>query len=252
MGVLQDFERRLEGAVEGFFARAFRSGLQPIELAKAIQRYADDNRLVAEDGIVVPNTYRVTISTRDAERLSTYGDQLPSELAEVVERTAAERNWRLRGPSQVEVVTGDKVRPGQYEVSGRVQAGPRRSAAAPPPPAPRPASRPSGGHDGAATTVLPATSSGAPALVGPDGAHVVLRAGRHTIGRLPDCDLHLDDSTVSREHAAVVRRGDQWWVLDLGSTNGTRVNGRAAGEHALTDGDVIELGDVEVTFRRAT
>lgn len=255
MGVLQDFERRLEGAVEGFFARAFRSGLQPIELAKAIQRYADDNRLVAEDGIVVPNTYRVTISAKDAERLSTYGDQLPSELAEVVERTATERNWILRGPSQVEVDTGGKVRPGQYEVSGRVQAGPRHSPAAaapPPPPAPRPAAHAPRGHDGAATTVLPATSSGAPALIGPDGTRVVLRAGRHTIGRLPDCDLHLDDSTVSREHAAVVRRGDQWWVLDLGSTNGTRVNGRTAGEHALTDGDVIELGDVEVAFRRVT
>lgn len=253
MGVLQDFERRLEGAVEGFFARAFRSGLQPIELAKAIQRYADDNRLVAEDGIVVPNTYRVAISTRDSERLSTYGDQLPSELAEVVERTAAERNWRLRGPSRVEVVTG-QVGPGQYEVSGRVQAGPRPTptAAPPAPSGPRPSAPPSGAPDSAATTVLPATSSGVPALVGPDGAHVVLRAGRHTIGRLPDCDLHLDDSTVSREHAAVVRRGDQWWVLDLGSTNGTRVNGRTAGEHALADGDVIELGDVEVTFRRVS
>ena len=104
--------------------------------------------------------------------------------------------------------------------------------------------------DGAATTVLPATrGSGTPALIGPDGEHVALRAGRHTIGRLPDCDLHLDDSTVSREHAAVIRRGDRWWVLDLGSTNGTRVNGRTAAEQPLDDGDSIELGDVVVTFR---
>ncbi len=250
MGVLQDFERRLEGAVEGFFARAFRSGLQPIELAKAIQRYADDNRHVAEDGIVVPNAYRLTISAKDAERLATYGDQLSSELAEVVERTAVERDWRLRGPSQVEVLTG-QVRPGQYEVSGRVQAGPRADqASAPPPPAPTP--RSPRGTDGAATTVLPATRSGTPTLIGPEGERLELRAGRHTIGRLPDCDLHLDDSTVSREHAAVVRRGDRWWVLDLGSTNGTRVNGRTAGEHALADGDVIELGDVEVSFRTVT
>lgn len=250
MGVLQDFERRLEGAVEGFFARAFRSGLQPIELAKAIQRYADDHRHVAEDGIVVPNAYRLTISSKDAERLSTYGDQLSSELAEVVERTAVERSWRLRGPSEVEVLTG-QVRPGQYEVSGRVQAGPRPAQAATPPPPP-PAPRPTSGTDGAATTVLPATRSGTPTLIGPEGVRLELRGGRHTIGRLPDCDLHLDDSTVSREHAAVVRRGDRWWVLDLGSTNGTRVNGRTAGEHALADGDVIELGDVEVSFRTVT
>lgn len=97
--------------------------------------------------------------------------------------------------------------------------------------------------------MLPATRGGAPVIVGPDGEQLALRAGRHTIGRLPDCDLHLDDSTVSREHAAVVRRGDRWWVLDLGSTNGTRVNGRTAAEQPLDDGDSIELGDVVVTFR---
>ena len=255
MGVLQDFERRLEGAVEGFFARAFRSGLQPIELAKAVQRYAEDNRHVAEDGVVVPNTFRLTIAERDKERLATYGEQLSTELAGVVERTADERDWRLRGPTRVEVRTGP-VRPGQYEISGRVEAGPRPQpappAAAPPPAAPSaappPAPAPTSGDGGAATTVMPATR-GSPTLVGPDGERVALRGSRHTIGRLPDCDLHLDDSTVSRQHAAVVLRGDRWWVLDLGSTNGTRVNGRTAAEHPLADGDSIELGDVVVTFR---
>jgi pSer/pThr/pTyr-binding forkhead associated (FHA) protein len=253
MGVLQDFERRLEGAVEGFFARAFRSGLQPIELAKAVQRYADDHRHVAEDGIVVPNTYRVTIAQKDRERLATYGDQLPSELAEVVERTATERGWVLRGPTRVTVDAGPEVRSGQYEVTGRVEAGPRPASSPPPrapapPPAPAPSTSPaSAAGDGAATTVLPAR--GTPTLLGPDGQQVPLRAGRHTIGRLPDCDLHLDDSTVSREHAAVVRRGDRWWVLDLGSTNGTRVNGQTAAEQPLADGDTIELGDVPVIFR---
>ena len=251
MGVLQDFERRLEGAVEGFFARAFRSGLQPIELAKAVQRYAEDNRHVAEDGIVVPNTLRVTISDRDRERLSTYGDQLATELAGVLDRTATERDWILRGPARVSVDTNDDVRPGRYEVAGRVEAGPR-PAPPPPPPAPaapEPPHAPDGaGPAGSATTVLPATR-GTPTLVGPEGERLELRAGRHTIGRLPDCDLHLDDSTVSREHAAVVRRGDRWWVLDLGSTNGTRVNGRTAAEQPLSDGDSIELGDVVVSFR---
>jgi hypothetical protein len=252
MGVLQDFERRLEGAVEGFFARAFRSGLQPIELAKALQRYAEDNRHVAEDGVVVPNSYRVSISRKDSERLATYGDQLAAELAEVVERTATERDWRLRGPARVTVGTGDDVRPGQYEVTGRVEAGARPAPSAPAPPSrPAPVSSANGGGDGAATTVLPATR-GAPTLIGPDGQEVRLGAGRHTIGRLPDCDLHLDDSTVSRQHAAVVRRGDKWWVLDLGSTNGTRVNGQTAAEHPLEDGDSIELGDVLVTFRTVT
>ena len=257
MGVLQDFERRLEGAVEGFFARAFRSGLQPIELAKAVQRYAEDNRHVAEDGVVVPNRYRVAISERDQERLATYGDQLGTELAGVVDRTAAERDWLLRGPARVEVQTGD-VRPGQYEINGRVEAGPRPAPAAPrpqpdpaPPPPDAPAQPAASGDVGAATTVMPGLR-GTPTLVGPEGERVALRASRHTIGRLPDCDLHLDDSTVSRQHAAVVRRGEQWWVLDLGSTNGTRVNGQTAAEQPLADGDSIELGDVVITFRTVT
>jgi hypothetical protein len=98
MGVLQDFERRLEGAVEGFFARAFRAGLQPIELAKALQRYAADTQHVTSDGVVVPNVYRFTLSPKDVERLSTFGDALRTELAEVVNRTAEERRWRRRGP----------------------------------------------------------------------------------------------------------------------------------------------------------
>ena len=248
MGVLQDFERRLEGAVEGFFARAFRSGLQPIDLARAIQRYAQDNRHVTEDGVVVPNVYHLAISSRDADRLSTYGEQLAAELAGVVERTAAEKDWRLRGAAQVDIDTGD-VRAGQYELTGRVKAGPRPEPspprAAPAPAAPAPARPSPAGSD----TVVVSRSGGTPQLHGPDGQVVDLRAGRHTIGRLADCDLRLDDTTVSREHAAVVRRGETWWILDLGSTNGTRVNGVAAAEHPLSDGDRIQVGEVDVTFR---
>lgn len=246
MGVLQDFERRLEGAVEGFFARAFRSGLQPIDLARAIQRYAQDNRHVTEDGVVVPNVYHLSLSPRDTDRLSTYGEQLAAELAGVVERTATEKDWRLRGPASVDIDTGE-VRPGQYELTGRVKAGPRpdpapASPAAPAAPAPSPS-------PGGSETVVVSRSDGTPQLQAPDGQVLQLRTGRHTVGRLASCDLHLDDTTVSREHAAVVRRGDRWWVLDLGSTNGTRVNGVAAAEHPLSDGDAIEFGEVEVTFR---
>lgn len=246
MGVLQDFERHLEGAVEGFFARAFRSGLQPIELAKAIQRYAEDNRHVAEDGVVVPNVYRITISSKDAERLATYGEQLSLELASVVERTAEQKNWTLRGPGRAEVTTGE-VRVGQYDLTGRVEAGPRPTPAGPRTPAAASAPAPAAGST---TTVLPRQRmTGTPSLVGPNGMVLPLTAGRHTIGRLPHCDLHIDDSTVSREHAAVVRRGDRWWVLDLGSTNGTRINGIVAAEHPLADGDEIEVGEVTVAFR---
>src|SRR5918998_2380225 len=90
MSILRDFEKRLEGAVEGFFARAFRSGLQPIELAKAIQRYASNYQQVGIDGVLVPNVYRFALSPEDTERFSGFAESLRRELADVVEKTAVE------------------------------------------------------------------------------------------------------------------------------------------------------------------
>jgi hypothetical protein len=121
MGVLQEFERRLEGAVEGFFARAFRSGVQPIELAKAVQRYAGDNQHVTHDGVVVPNVYRVTVSPKDHDRLEGFGASLPRELAEVVVETAAERGWLLRGPAKVRIAVEDEVKLGRFRLTGRIE-----------------------------------------------------------------------------------------------------------------------------------
>ncbi len=256
MGVLQEFERRLEGAVEGFFARAFRSGVQPVELAKAVQRYAESNQHVTSDGVVVPNVYRVAVGPKDHDRLQGYGTSLPRELAELVARTAAEREWILRGPARVKVELAEDLKLGRYRLAGRVEAverdAPPRQPAPPPEAARRDEPRAAIEH----TQVVTAAPRG-------DGALVVRTAGAHqgdrvdlvgsrvTIGRLPSCDLTIDDSTVSREHAAVVRRADGWWVIDLGSTNGTRVNGRRAAEHPLTHGDRLELGDVVVELAEA-
>ncbi|MBW3659271.1 MAG: DUF3662 and FHA domain-containing protein [Actinobacteria bacterium] len=236
MGVLQDFERRLEGAVEGFFARAFRSGVQPIELAKALQRYAEDTQHVTEDGVLVPNVYRFTLHPKDLERLETIGDQLPRELADVVARTAEERGWRLRGPIIVRLREGGEVSFGMYELAGRVEA-----VEAPP------ASPTTGANE--ASSAVPRSASGAGVrLTGGTGSTIRLSGGRVVAGRLPDLPIALDDPTVSREHAAFVLRGRQWWVVDLGSTNGTRVNGTTAAEHPLEPGDRVELGEAVVEF----
>jgi hypothetical protein len=255
MGVLQDFERRLEGAVEGFFARAFRSGLQPVELAKALQRYAEDNQHVTADGVVVPNVYRIHVSQRDHDRLSSFGSSLPRELAEVVVRTSSDRGWHLRGPVKVRIDVTDEVRFGMYDLVGRVEAVGDEAA-----------SRPAGGRvqGGSRAASAPAAdhrsgldrtqvvSSVRPTLsvhivAGPGaGARVPISGQRVTIGRLTSCKVTIDDSTVSREHAALVRRGDRWWVVDLGSTNGTSVNGVQAAEQPVAIGDRIELGDAVV------
>jgi hypothetical protein len=254
LGVLQDFEKRLEGAVEGFFARAFRSGLQPIELAKAVQRYAEDHQHVTSDGVVVPNVYRVQVSDKDHERLSTFGSSLPRELGEVVVSTAADRGWRLRGPVKIRVEAADEVRVGRYQLAGRVEA----VGDAPPPTRARIAEGPpaaDGTRDRAddraaidRTMVVGAVPRASLELRVVSGGDPDQRAAvtgtRFVLGRLPSCGMTLEDTTVSREHAALVRRGDAWWVVDLGSTNGTKVNGRRAAEHQISPGDRLELGDV--------
>jgi hypothetical protein len=277
MGVLQDFERRLEGAVEGFFARVFRSGIQPVELAKALQRYAKDEQRVAADGVVVPNVFRIAVGTKDHERLAGYGESLPRELGEVVARTAAERGWLLRGPVKVRVMVDPEVPLGRFRLAGRIEAVvPGRSGigrpvvddAANAAPGGRPdayeaigavhaAAVPDDGADAGLsvggldqTQVVSAAPLATRALVvrsGEDvGRRAALTGARLTIGRAEDSSLVLSDSTVSREHAALVLRGDTWWVVDLGSTNGVRVNGLRTSEQPLGRGDRIEFGDVVV------
>ena len=271
MGVLQEFERRLEGAVEGFFARAFRSGIQPIELAKAIQRYAADAQHVTSDGVVVPNVYRLSVSPRDHDRLEGFGASLPRELAEVVVSTAADRGWILQGPVKVRIDVEEDVRFGRYRLAGRVEAVEDGADGANRPrsgraqddgrghgaPAPLPVRRPAvDDRAGIDRTQIVST-------VPPSGLQLIVRSGpgagtavpvtgqRMTAGRLSSCNVTLQDSTVSREHAAFVRRGETWWVVDLGSTNGTRVNGVQAAEQPIAPGDRVELGDAVVEFVEA-
>ncbi len=257
MGVLQEFERRLEGAVEGFFARIFRSGVQPVELARAVQRYGEDRQHVTPSGVVVPNVFKVTVSDKDHERLAGFGTSLPRELAEVVVKTASERGWNLRGPARVRIEVDPELRLGRFRLTGRVEvvepgqapargAQPARVAAAQPAPAPAPDARAPidrtqvvGTVPTSGLSLVLRTGSGA-------GTRIAVNGTRLTAGRSSNCNLVVDDTTVSREHAAFVRRGETWWVVDLGSTNGTTVNGTRAAEQPVQPGDRIQLGDAVV------
>ncbi len=245
MAILRDFERRLEGAVEGFFARAFRSGLQPVELAKAIQRYAGHYKQVDVDGIVIPNVYRLQLSESDADRFQGYGEALRHELAGVVHRTARERNWRLKGPVRIEIRVDDDVRPGTYELRGKIEAKARQASA--PRPAPKaPPVAP------AVTQTLeppPASTRAAVRILSGDGnGQQIPIATGSLLGRLPGCDVTLDDPSVSRRHAKLQRSSRGWSIEDLGSTNGVRVNGNSVQRTDIRDGDQIELGSVRLAF----
>jgi hypothetical protein len=249
MSILRDFEKRLEGAVEGFFARAFRSGLQPVELAKAVQRYPANYQQVGLDGIIVPNVYRFVLSPEDLERFGGYVTALQRELADVVRRTADEEGWSLKGPVRIEFQEGEHVRVGTYELRGKIEA--REQAPRPAEQPARPARARSDDAEAelAATRVMDARPAATAILHVLGGSSAPKRlTGETTIGRLPECDVTLPDSSVSRMHAKITRNGTGWTITDLGSTNGVKVNGERVHRAELSNGDRVELGTVKLAF----
>lgn len=254
MKILRDFERRLEGAVEGLFARAFRSGVQPVELGKRLVREVEDGRTVGVNRVYVPNVYLYELSPGDRERFANYEQALGQELAALAVETARERGWGMLGPARIEFDTAEDLEQGRFRLSGRVEAagveagyaaGPAGAAAAPPVgphTAMLPGQRPSQKVRAPATLVL--ISGGQPVRVYPLGAAEL------SIGRADQSDIALSDPGVSRNHARVLREGDDFIVEDLRSTNGTEVNGQPVRRRRLADGDVIKLASSTLQFRR--
>jgi Protein of unknown function (DUF3662)/FHA domain len=254
MRILRDFERRLEGAVEGLFARAFRSGVQPVELGKRLVRAVEDGRTVGVNRVYVPNMYRYELSPGDRERFADYEQALAQELAALAVETARERGWGMLGPARIEFETAEDLEQGLFRLSGRVEAagveanyaaGPAGAAASPPVgphTAMLPGQRPSQKVRAPATLVL--ISGGQPVRVYPLGTAEL------SIGRSDQSDIALSDPGVSRNHARVLREGDDFIIEDLRSTNGTEVNGQPVRRRRLADGDVIKLASSTLQFRR--
>jgi len=212
---LQGFERRLERFVEGTFARVFRSGLQPIEIGRRLAREIDLRRSVAPRGVLAPNAFKVLLSSADRARFEPIEKELVHELVQVAEDHAKQEGYTLLGPVSVELETDPSLRPGTLLVAGDMVPG-----------------------QGTATLTLP------------DGRRVLLERGTLSIGRLPECDLAVADPNVSRRHAEVRRGPDNTWVVvDLGSTNGTKVNGsRVSAARLLATGDEITVGSTTLRF----
>ena len=213
---LQQVERRLERLVEGVFSKAFRGGLQPVELARRVVREMEAGRTVSTRGTVAPNHAVITISEEDAERFESFADALVLELEEAMREHARDRQYRFIGPVKVELYQDPDLGKSDHTVVVEVRQGP-------------------GG--------MPAA-----ALVLGDGSRIAIGEDPVTIGRSPESEIKLTDSTVSRRHAEVVRDGDAWILRDVGSSNGTKVNGAAIAEHVLEDGDEIKVGAVTLRF----
>jgi hypothetical protein len=253
MGILRDFERRLEGAVEGVFGRIFKSGVQPVELGKRLRREMADHKAVGVNRNYVPNVYTFELSAIDREHFKDYENALTSELANVAVETARENDWAMMGRARIDFITDDTLTEGRFKVTGKVEAD-EPSAQAPA----------QGGAAGESAGPLTAMLPGevrqgkvrAPAsmtlLSGPRSGTGFwpLDSPELTIGRGETAGATLADPGISRMHARIVREGDDFVVEDLGSTNGTEVNGQLVKRRRLADGDRVRLGSSTLQFRR--
>ncbi len=263
MGVLQSFERRLSSLVEGTFAKVFKGGVEPVEVAGALARECDDRKVISSRRTLVPNAFVVDLSERDSERLTPYAEPLTDELAAMVREHADDSGYSFAGPVTVRLAHDPELATGVFRVHAEVSsdgavAAPMR--AAPPVAAP---------HEGAVlreTTAAPqqpvlVITAGGSVLAGsPEAAgaerQFVLAGAVTRIGRAHDVDLRLDDTAVSRHHAELRRvpatsaaEPGGHLLVDLGSTNGTLVDGRRVETAQLHDGDRIEIGSSTLVYR---
>ncbi len=216
MGI-SGFEQRLERGIEGFFGRVFRSGLRPVELGRKLVREMDDKRTVGVNGrLMVPNNFRFTLSPADYEQLEDMVNQLRRDLADAAREHARDEQAAFAGPVDVEIVVSERVRAGLFRIQSRYKEA-----------------------EGGAT---------AGSLVLPTGDRVPLGEYVVTIGRSPDATIVLGDPNVSRRHAEIRPAGDGFAVVDLGSTNGTRVNGERIVERSLRDRDEVVFGNTVTYF----
>jgi hypothetical protein len=248
VGVLQRFERRLEGMVEGAFARAFKSELQPVEVASAVQREMDERAaIVAQGRTLVPNDFVVEISQTDGERLAVYADSLSQELANLAREYAKEQGYSFVGPVRVRFENAVDLATGMFRIrSGVIRGSTVEGGEIRQPRSDLPPGRP-GAFGGRPRLLVTTASEG-----GGDGVQrsYDISTPVTLLGRGTDCDLRLVDPGVSRHHAEIRVEGPEIVLVDLGSTNGSFMNGQPIRRVTLVDGSRITMGRTTLVFRR--
>ncbi len=262
MSLLSDFEDRIGGAIEGLFAGAFRSPVQPAEIAKALARAMDDRRQVGVGVIYAPTRFTVQISDEDAEEFGDFTSTLSGELATFLTGHAEERGYRLTARPLIEFTVHEGLKLGRFRVAAEMAAAPVVEPEPVAKSAPRPADdRPTPAPPGAAEPIADAAPDIIPAASSAGGMRILstvtvsdlhhdvaLDGERLVVGRLDECEITLADVNVSRRHSAFVREGDGWAIEDLGSTNGTRLNGEHIKHARLKNGDKIEVGATQLHY----
>lgn len=233
MGVLQRFESRLEQLVSGAFARAFRSAVQPVEIAAALQREVDNSaQILSRNRRLVPNNFHVELSPTDHERLTPYGSTLADELIEMLREHAAEQSYVFTGPVSIAFNKTDDLSTGRFRV---------RSAAL--------AKVTSASEQSVTDTAVRRAS----VVLEVNGMRHPLDPPGIVIGRGNEADLRINDPGVSRRHAEIrvypTENRPSVSVVDLGSTNGMQVNGSRVQQATLEDGSTVKIGNTTMTIR---
>jgi len=253
---LRGIEHRIESVVEGLFGRAFRSHVQPVELARKLAKEMDDHKSVSVSRVYVPNEYVLYLSPSDREQFAGYEESLLTELADYLSEHARREGYSLLSPPRLSLEEDQDLTVGEFGIATRMVQARRPTGAAPPEPAPAPAGE---------TKVYKAAPA-VTAAVSPDEANELglahdrrafLRIGgkRHevhssplVIGRSRECDITLDDPNASRRHAELRPEDGAYWIVDLDSTNGIEVNGTRVQRAKLGHEDVIVIGKTELVF----
>lgn len=216
MGLLDNFERGLERAVNGAFAKTFKSGLQPIDITSALRRELDTKAVVvSRDRILVPNRFTVQLSESDFDRMSALGPTLIDELTQLVQQHATAQHYAFAGGISITLSSNDRLATGVVDITSENVKG-----------------------SVAWTPVLDVNGKRYPIL----GSHTV-------IGRGSDADITVDDGGISRRHVEILWDGKRAEVNDLGSTNGSKLNGEPVRKAPLEPDSLIEIGRTRIVFR---
>ena len=254
--VLRTIEQKIESLFEGAFGRAFRRNVQPVELARKLAKEMDDYKMVSVSQIYAPNEYVVYLSPRDRDQFKSYEPALVKELEEYLAEHGRREGYQLLSGPQVSFRTDEDLEVGLFGISNRMIQ--RELPDQPAEPEVEPgatriyrAASPSE-TEAASAEELGVEPDREPATVTIDGSQHKLEKPVMVIGRSKDSDIRVSDPNISRRHAEIRQEGTTFWIVDLDSTNGVAVNGRALKRAKLDDEDRITLGSSELVFRRPT
>jgi hypothetical protein len=250
MSVLRSLENKIAGLVEGTFSRAFRSEVRPVEIARKLAREMEEHKSFSVSRTYVPNEYRVFLSPRDRERFADYESALSEELAGYLLEYARRERLAMLSRPVVEFETDARLGLGEFGIQTGVVQPPGESR---PAEEPEPQSSRTMIYSSAERVSEPleehARARAQRALLVLEDKRMVVGPAGVVIGRSRQSDVVVDDPNVSRQHAEIRPRGGSWVLTDLGSTNGSVLNGRRIDSpEVLKPGDRIEIGTSSMTF----